>query len=61
MNHNMKESIVVIAYSMVMAALGFAMGFGIGVEDGNNKCHQQAVKHHVAEHNATTGVFEWLK
>jgi len=61
MNDNTKKLILVIAYSILIAELGFAMGFDIGVKDANNKCHQQAVKHHVVEHNATTRAFEWLK
>jgi len=52
---------IIIAYTIIVAGFGFAKGVDAEREDVNNKCYQQAVKHHVAEHNATTGVFEWLK
>jgi len=59
--NNMKVSIIIIIYTMIIAAIGLVMGVGINVEDANNKCYQQAIKHNAAEYNSTTGVFEWLK
>jgi len=61
MSNNIKSSIVAVAYTMFIAVLGLVMGVGINVEDANNKCRQQAISHHAAQYNATTGEFKWLK
>jgi len=61
MSDNIKITIVTIIYTIFIAVLGLVMGVGINVEDANNKCQQQAINHHAAQYNATTGDFKWLK
>jgi len=58
---DMNAVIITIIYTIMIAALGLVMGVGVKVEDVNIKCHQQAIEHHAAQFNATTGAFEWLK
>jgi len=48
-------------FTLIVAVFCFVVGIGVNLEDINNRCYQQAIEHHAAEYNATTGEFEWLK
>jgi len=40
---------------------GILFGLCIGINTDITRMEQQAIEHHAAQYNATTGEFEWLK